>query len=367
MSTMPDHLQFAQRVTAYMDCAPVTQGAVPNLVTRIDSVGNGPWRMPVTVNDAGSNGSWVCSPYVTYVRYAAEEVARFGHPALGPPLALMCRVTGLALRCGGIDRAVGLNNWTLSTNLFPALEEAALRACMEECMDRWPQHAIWVRSLNGRHTPDWMAALEDQGCLMIPSRQVYLYDTIDPRGAGHTDLGRDLRLLERTTLAPSPATAWSAHDFQQAERLYGLLYLEKYSRLNPAYSARWLQCWSRAGLLDLVGYRDADGQLVAIVGMFGVDDLITAPIVGYDTSLPQRLGLYRLLMATVLREAARTGRRINLSAGAAGFKRLRGGIGTMEYSAVQVRHLRRRRRLPAQALALLARHVGQPLLQRYEL
>jgi hypothetical protein len=362
-----DDAQFAQRVAAFLACAPVTQSSVPNLITRIDSVGDDAWRLPVTINDAEKNGSWVCSPHVAYVRYAAEETRRLGNPLLGAPLAALCHAAGSILRMGRIDQAIGLNNWTLSTNLFPRLAAARLRATLDECVQRWPHHAIWIRSLNARDTGDWLTALEAQHCLLVPSRQVYLYDRIDLQRSPHADLRRDLRLLQQTALTASPAAEWSSADFLQAERLYARLYLEKYSALNPAYSARWLQCWSGAGLLELVGYRDAGGTLVAVVGMFGHGDLMTAPIVGYDTSLPQRLGLYRLLMATVYRAAALSGRRINLSAGAAQFKRQRGGVGTMEYSAVYVRHLRRRRRLPVRMLSLLARRVGEPLLRRYEL
>lgn len=359
------HDEFAARVAAYLDCAPVTQHAVPNLITRIDCVGQGATRMPVTVNDGGSNGSWVCSPHVTYVRYAAEEAARFGHPLIGGPLALLCHALGRPLRWAGIDRAVALNNWTLSTNLFPPLDARALRGWVGECTARWPDHAIWVRSLNGNHTADWLRELQARGWLLVPSRQVYLYDQLSPRD--HVNLRRDLRLLKDTALVPSCAPQWNEADFREAGRLYALLYLRKYSALNPAYSARWLQAWSQAGLLDLTGFRDRRGALVAVVGTFSLGHLMTAPIVGYDTSLPQRLGLYRLLMATVYRDAMRSGRRINLSAGAAEFKRLRGGVASMEYSAVFVHHLPRRRQLPVRLLAQLARRIGEPLLRRYAL
>jgi len=94
---------------------------------------------------------------------------------------------------------------------------------------------------------------------------------------------------------------------------------------------------------------------------------VTAPIVGYDTHLPQRLGLYRLLMATVYDRAADLGCRINLSAGAAGFKRLRGGLGVIEFSAVYSRHLPQPQRRALDLLAGVTRHIGEPLMRRFEL
>ena len=367
MSTSAAADAFAARVATFLRHAEVTQQAVPNLRTRIDSVGSGDARLPVTVNHGEPNDSWVCSPYTAFVRYAAEEAARLGHPLMTAPLALLCRAVGAQLRRGGIDHAVGLNNWALSTNLYPRLQVQALRAQLDECAQRWPDCAIWLRSLNRRYTADWLAALQEMGCVVVPSRQVYLYDHIDTRRPGHANLQRDLQLTERSPWTPSAADEWSDTDFARAEALYAMLYLQKYSRLNPAYSARWLRTWSRAGLLELTGYRDAHGALLAVVGIFGSGDTLTAPIVGYDTSLPQRLGLYRLLMATVYRAAAARGVRINLSTGAAGFKRLRGGIGTMEYSAVWVRHLRGRHRRSVRLLGAIARGIGEPVLRRYEL
>ncbi|MGR5415062.1 hypothetical protein ACPV52_20615, partial [Vibrio astriarenae] len=82
------------------------------------------------------------------------------------------------------------------------------------------------------------------------------------------------------------------------------------------------------------GFRDADGVLRAVVGVFGQGPLLTAPLVGYDTTWPQSAGLYRLLMAHVLRTTMARDAELNLSAGAAHFKRLRGGVPAIEMSAV---------------------------------
>ena len=54
--------------------------------------------------------------------------------------------------------------------------------------------------------------------------------------------------------------------------------------------------------------------------------LITAPLFGYDTGLPQSLGLYRMLSALVALEGLRRQKEVHLSAGVGGFKRARGGL-----------------------------------------
>lgn len=362
-----DRDDFPRQVNAYLGIANDTVAGISNLSTQVAAVGSGDHRVPVSVNSSEPGNAWVCSPYTSYARYSIEELQRFDHPLLTQPISVVCRALGAYLRRTGIDDAVGINNWLLSTILYPQIDTAVVRAWVSEAVQRWPRHAIWFRSLNGRYNADWLEALANADFKLIPSRQVYLYDRIDATTRRPQNLRRDLALLRMTMLAASSAASWTASDFARAAELYGLLYLEKYSRLNPAYGARFLSAWHSAGLLDLTGYRDERGVLQAVIGMFALGSTITAPIVGYDTAQPQRAGLYRLLMATVYDRAARSGARINLSAGAASFKRLRGGVASVEYSAVYSRHLPRKRRRAISLLAGIAEKLGAPILRRFEL
>lgn len=359
--------EFAGKVSAFLRAASESTAGIANLATRVDCVGHDDRRIPVSINFSEPDNAWVCSPHTTYARYTIEELRRWGHPGLTGPLSLLCRMLGAYLGRAHIDDCVALNNWLLSTNLYPALDATALGAWVTEALDRWPRHALWVRSLNRRYTPQWLEALANAGFMLIPSRQVYLYDRIDRSVRMPQNLRRDLEMLDRTGLVCSVGADWSAADFARAEELYSKLYLHKYSRLNPAYTAGFLRAWHGAGLLELFGYRDPMGFLTAVVGLFSIGDIITAPIVGYATERPIKDGLYRLLMATVYDQAARLGRRINLSAGAAHFKRLRGGIAALEYSAVYARHLPRSRRRALGVLAALTRRIGEPCMRYFEL
>jgi hypothetical protein len=359
--------EFHAHVRAYLDVASSSVASVANLSTTVDSVGAGENRIPVSINCSEANNAWVCSPHTAYSRYSIEELQRFGHAWLTKPLSWLCKGLGGYLWRAQLDDAVGINNWLVSTNLYPELEPSVLSVWIDEARARWPGHAIWFRSLNPRYNSEWLQALQAAGFTMIPSRQVYLYDRVDGEAVRPKNLRRDLDLLLDTSLTASGAASWSPEDFARAEELYGLLYLKKYSQLNPAYSAQFLRGWHQAGLLELTGYRDEQGTLQGVVGVFVIGRTITAPIVGYDTAQPQRTGLYRLLMATVYDLAARSGYRINLSAGAAGFKRLRGGVGTMEYSAVCARHLPRNRQRAISMLAKLATGIGEPMMKRFEL
>jgi hypothetical protein len=357
---------FARHVQAYLRIAAGRPTGIRNLATQVDVIGTGAQSAPVTVNDAETDNCWVCSPHTAYVRYAREELRRLAHPLLAVPLGAACSTIGSYLWKAEIDKAVAVNNWNLSTNLYPAVNRRMLNAWLEEARQRWPRHAIWFRSLNQRYTPDWLAQLAAAECALVPSRQVYLYDRIGPGAHAPANLRRDLKLWRGRRHEVSEADSWSRADFERAALLYQMLYLEKYSRLNPHYDASFLRTWHAAGLLRLLGWRNESGVLEAIVGVFGFGTTLTAPIVGYDTASAPRRGLYRLLMAAVFDLAAGSGRRINLSAGAAHFKRLRGGIATIEYSAVSTRHLPRHRRRAIEWLARLATSLGEPLMRHFQ-
>lgn len=357
---------FSSQVHAYLQFAAGRAEGIRNLATQVDVVGAGAGSMPVTVNDGETANCWVCSPHTAYVRYSREELRRLAHPLLAVPLGAICGALGAYLWKAEIDTAVAINNWTLSTNLYPALDSRLLREWIEEARQRWPRHAIWFRSLNERYTPDWLAQLASLGCDLIPSRQVYLYDQIDLSPRAPANLLRDLKLLRSRRNDVMDADSWSAVDFERAAELYEMLYLDKYSRLNPHYGASFLRAWHAAKLLRLMGCRSESGELEAVVGIFGSGTTLTAPIVGYDTESPPRRGLYRLLMAAVFEFAAASGRRINLSAGAAQFKRLRGGIASIEYSAVYTGHLPPNRRRAIRLLSRLATSLGEPLMRHFQ-
>ncbi len=90
-------------------------------------------------------------------------------------------------------------------------------------------------------------------------------------------------------------------------------------------------------------------------------------MVGYDTSLPKSLGLYRRLAVVPVLEARRRGIPLNLSAGVGRFKALRGGEPVMEYLAVHDRHLPRWRRRPWTCIDWISSKILAPHVQKHGL
>ena len=338
-----------------------------NLQARIEALDAGPLQLPVTVNDGGeADNAWVCSPRSTYIDYAAEEARRLLPRALGSSVAGLCTQLGRLADACALDRAVTLNNWCLSTNLYPAVAALDLDRAIDQARQRWPGHALWWRSLNGHDNADWLAALQARGFSLIASRQVWLYP--DLAGAARLpNMRADARLLQRRDLHWCGNDAIDADDAPRIARLYAQLYMDKYSRWNPDYRPQMIADWQQRGLLRLEGWRDGQGQLQCIAGMFGSERQVSTPLVGYNTEAPPAMALYRTLTATSYRHARESGRQLNLSAGAARFKRLRGGIAAIEYSAVWAPAQARRTRALLAALGLLTRRIGEPLMRHYRL
>ena len=359
---------FADNAAAYLQRYRHTDAnrLAGNLTAQIDAVDAGTLELPVTINHAEPGNAWVCSPRSTYIDYAAEEARRLLPRPLGATVAGLCaQLARLADACA-LDRTVTLNNWCLSTNLYPALAAVDLDQALAQARQRWPGHALWWRSLNRQDNADWLQALQARGFALIASRQVWLYPDLEA-AARLANMRADARLLQRRDLHWCDNHAITAADAPRIAELYGQLYLGKYSRWNPAYRPQMIADWQQAGLLRLEGWRDDHGRLQCIAGMFGTEQVVSTPIVGYDTGAAQKLALYRTLTATSYRHARQSQRRLNLSAGAAGFKRLRGGVAAIEYSAVWAPPAARATRALLWTLSQLTRRVGEPLMRHYQL
>ncbi|WP_237642516.1 hypothetical protein [Stenotrophomonas panacihumi] len=366
---MSDHDRFAAQARAFQaihERRPVSS-LIPNLHARVERIETTAGPLPVTVHDSHAGDAWVCSPRSTYADCAAEEAARYLPRALSPLAASLSPLGGLLCEATRLDQAVTVNNWLLSTNLYPSVAGIDISAIIHEAVQRWPRHAVWFRSLNAQDNTDWLHALQRAGCQLVVSRQVWLYDDLAQGTRRHADLKRDLGLLARTPLAYCDDTGITEADYARIAELYALLYTAKYSRFNPMYGADFLARWHRADLLEFHGFRADDGVLQTVVGLFRQGCVATSPIVGYDTAQPRAHGLYRLATASAYRRSLQQGWRLNFSAGAAGFKRLRGGRPAIEYSAVYTRHLPRRTRAAVAALSLLTRRLGAPLLNHFQL
>lgn len=342
---------------------------IDNVQTRVMALAIDDLVLPVTVNDGEYDNSYVVSPYTHYVSYAAEELKELRSPRLERGLAAILQGIGSLLRIGRINRAVIVNNWMLSTNLYPELKREQAERITAFLADRFPHHAILFRSVNPHDHPELYRALGDGGYRMAASRQVYLLDAGET-GAQNSKarwlIKRDERLIASQGYEIVRHEELTMADIPRITALYQALYLDKYSRYNPQFNERFFALALRERTLCLIALRK-EGRLDAVLGYFSRSGVMTTPVFGYDTSLPRETGLYRMLSAVLIREAQRLGMWLNESSGAAEFKRNRGAVGHFEYTAAYTRHLPPWRRGCWLVLAGLANRVGMPLMRKFKL
>lgn len=341
---------------------------VANLTTKVERLDLDGMRVPLTVNGGGVPGNcYICDPVTGYIDYAIAETRNFsGYPLLKQMLIGLIHVTSPLVRATGLDRAVTVNNWLFSTNPAPQIDRLTIKTLRDNLTTRFPKHAIILRSLNTYCDADLLNTLMETGFQLVPSRQVYLFDGRNAPKLGR-DLKNDMRLLKNAPYEHVTNDDIEPRDYARCAELYRLLYLEKYTPLNPQYSAAFIAEMHRRGLIELEGLRDNNGMLAAFGGRFQVGNTLTQPLLGYDTSRPQKDGLYRLISFMAQQCAQDRGLLFNMSAGAADFKRLRGAVPAIEYSAVYARHLPIRQWMALQVMAGVLSKIGVPLLKRFEL
>lgn len=334
------------------------------LLARIDNL-----VLPVTVNDEEYDNAYVCSPYTHYVRYAKQELTTLQKPMLEKGLSVLLSLIGRGMKKSQINKVVHVNNWLLSTNLYPAMNAEQATYLLETVRENYPGHTVIFRSLSSEMHANLITGFQEAGCRCIPSRQIYLYQAHDPNFGNAKSrwlLKRDQALLNKQGYELVSGADLTEADIPRIVELYRMLYLEKYSYDNPQFSERFIAEAMANGTLSLHGLRK-EGRLDAVMGYFCRNGVMTTPLFGYDTDIPQSVGLYRMLSACLIGQARANGKLLHESAGAAQFKRNRGAIADFEYSAVYDRHLSFRRRWCWALLDRLLNSIGVPLMRRMKL
>lgn len=316
-----------------------SQHFVQNANTQLFVLLCGEIVLPVTVNRSERGNSYVCSPFAHYVSYAKEELYELKNPVLERVLAPVLEGLGAVLKAGQIDRVLHVGNWLLSTNLYPQLSREHIERITRFLAQKFPDCAVVWRSvvevpLEGITSPVSPQHFSTDFKL-IPSRSVLFLNARAGTHGRKKDFKHDLKLLRSSPYQLRPARA---EDLGRIRDLYNLLYLDKYSRLNPQFTPAFFELAFKTQMLELF-VLEQEGRVDGVLGFFSRGELMTCPVLGYDTSLPVEAGLYRILSAHLVLIAQKRGLILHASSGVAAFKRSRGAVPALEVNAVFDAHL----------------------------
>ncbi|MDX2006211.1 MAG: GNAT family N-acetyltransferase [Meiothermus sp.] len=336
---------------------------IPNLQTTLHTLRQGDLALPLSIQSPTPGNSYIASSYTHYVSYATDELREIENPRLRFVLDGVLRGLGAWLRFCELDHTVYVNNRLLSTCLYPALEPRHIHGITELLTTQFPDKAVVWRSVHPYGGDRLKRALVAAGYALIPSRSVLFYNV--PRGDHYRkkDFKNDLKLLEASGYALRKLEQPTGAELARVQELYTLLYIDKYSRFNPQYTVDFMGYAAESGLLEFYAL-EKGGQIDGVMGLYCLNGYMAAPVFGYDTALPQELGLYRLLSTHLTLEAERRGLILHASSGVAKFKRSRGATPELEWIAVYDRHLSLRRRLGWRALEFLMGEVAVPLIRK---
>lgn len=238
------------------------------------------------------------------------------------PLARLC--ARLSWGLGPWRGAVQVGSWPFSTSLRETLSDADVVAVLDSVIDCYPDRPIALRHVFDDSSPVLLEKLAQRGFQRLPARVVYTLDASQAIKPKASHLKRDLALLARSDLTIVPDAEFTLQDLEHALRLYQMIYRHRHSLRNPDYSIDFLQWARRRGLIELLGLRSAAGQICAFAARHNQGTTTSVPMLGYDLEADRRDGLYRQLVALLVREAGVRRQTFDFSSGAGDFKRKRG-------------------------------------------
>lgn len=301
--------------------------------------------LPLTVNDGEYENAYVCSPYTHYIKASLEQIEGVQNYALKSSIKGLFSLLSGIFKWGKINKVIGINNWLLPTLLHPNVSEEELDQITQFLIKKFPQHALFLRSLNEKTHPELLHNSEKKGYAKILSRPIYVLDTSSSHIFKSNMLKKDLKLLENSPYTIEDTTELSEQDIAKVKNLYKSIYIEKYTKLSSAYTERFIKQALEHKILSFKVLKK-EGNIEGAFGYLVNNGVMTMPFFGYDRHVPADQGLYRLISISLILEAKRLNHILHLSSGAASFKKLRRAEQHMEYSAIYYQHLPIRKKIP---------------------
>ena len=281
----------------------------------------------------------------------------------------MLEILAIFLRLAKVDNSIMLNNWGISTNLYPKkIDESNLRKIIDECLEENKRESVIFRSVNSTTTPELELFLENAGFKRIFSRNIIIFPYLnlkDYKRSSRRQISRDSELEKDYDLTWKNVEQLNFEEAEQVKNLYDQLYLDKYSHYNPQFTTEFFIQTSKLGIFSY-NLLYSNEKMVGVIGTFSIEGLSTNPILGYDFHQDFSEKLYRILTAKIATLSSENNLRRHASSGAMEFKKLRGGISVPEYTMVYTKNLNLFRRINWAIFRFISMRIAKPVIMRME-
>jgi hypothetical protein len=307
--------------------------------------------LPITINEQEeTQNSYVCSAYSHYIEYGKKELNHVKNKFFRFLFLKSLKSLGKILKVGKIDKTVYVNNWLLSTNFYPPLEQEQIRTLTSILVERFPEHAIAFRSINRLRPSGLCDSFERERFDLVISRMIYFTDTTSQEPFQSRMFKSDMQLCKKSPYTICKTQSLSETGISRICELYKKLNIEKHNPYNPQFNKNFVHLILNNPSFTLQTL-EQKGNIDAALAYFDLDKEMTSPFFAYDTSISQKAGLYRQISTLLLLKAKEKGAWLHQSGGGGSSKSLRRACPSLEYTAVYNRHLPLNRQMPWKALA----------------
>ncbi len=334
-----------------------------NFESKAIAVAIGDLSLLGTVNENEGENSPICSPYSLFCLYPKRKIQSIENLWIKYFLSGATTLLSFPFRLAKIDRVVQLNNKPCDAIAYPELSLSAIKSCLAKLREEFPSHAILFPRIDRATSGPLLQHLESLGFLLIPTRLVHIFHPKVPY-LKHSHVKRDMGLLKK-----SDYTFVAHHEITQADlvrihALYEMLFVEKHGKESPQLTLQFFQNCHERQLYTFFALRNPQGTIDAFFSYETSGPVMACGPLGYDTSLPKELGLYRMLFAQSLKIASESGFVFNFGGGNEEFKMKRGSQREIGYTAVYCENLPVYRKIPWLMLAKLGHRVTVKILQK---
>lgn len=315
--------------------------------------------LPLLACQGNYSDAYVASSYTHYISYAKIEAL----PLIKNRFVAVCikasiHLLGKLFYFGKLNQTLFLNHGFFSTDLHPELSPHEMEEIVSFLKERFPFHALVLRSLTAMTNAPLMRHLQKSAFHFIPSRYVWIMNGRKAHLFKTRILKSDLKLLRENPVETE------TEDAAALLALYESLYFGHNATLNPQYSEPFIHLLLKNNLLHFKLVK-LDGVIKGMAGYWQQNGVMMCPFFGYDKTHPQSNTIYRLLNTAMMLEAKERGLIFNLSAGASFYKSVRRAKGSLEYIAVHARHLPLRQKLVWRLLYLFINTFAPKYMKKY--